>query len=213
MNNLTLILRFRDVSCRISTRVVSTSSGQNDGKRRSGHSPPSATNFSRLQGILSKMKVGRESLLFSKISKYGNSDLFNYATNKKFDRKGLQAQHLETWERISKYNTEHSCIQIPWNGFQELIMLTEQGRLWKFPIDNEIGMEEKDVPFEDHVFLDEYLKDFPDNEYIQTFMGFVVSGLANNHWMTANRKREIISFYKDYFEEKRDTYKAVGFNM
>lgn len=140
------------------------------------------------------MKVSRESTLFSKLSKYGNSGLFSYAQDE------TKVIPLEIWNKVSRYDLKHSYIQLPWNGFQELIMLTEQGKLWKFPIDNEIGMKEKNVPFEEHVFLDEYIEGFPKDT--QAFMGFVVSGLANNHWMTAERKREIIKFYKQYFEKK-----------
>lgn len=214
MNKSTSLLKFCDLPSRLSIRVVSTSSTncQNNGEKKTGRSS-NAAKFNRLQNILSKMKVDKDSALFDKISKYGNSDLFNYATNKKFSQKELIAHRSDTWDRITKYHLDHSYIQLPWNGFQELITLTEQGKLWKYPIDNEMGMNEKNVPFEEHVFLDEYLKDFPKNEYIHTFMGFIVSGLAKNHWMTVERKREIIKFYKDYFEDKKDAYKAVGFEM
>lgn len=159
------------------------------------------------------MKVRKSTPLYDKISKYGNSDMFSYATNKKYSREELKAQHLETWNRIAKYELDNSCIQLPWNAFQELIMLTEQGKLWHFPIDNEQGLVEKDVPFEEHVFLQDYLKEFPNNEHIQTFMGFILSGLGRNYWMTTERKKEVIKFYKDYFEEKREIYKTVGFEM
>lgn len=100
------------------------------------------------------------------------------------------------------------------NEFDEMIRLTEEGKLWKFPIDNEQGLDEQQkVPFEDHVFFDDLLDQFPKNEYIQTFMQFVTAGLAKNPWITEERKREILLYYKKHFEDRRDLYAEGGFKM
>lgn len=169
---------------------------------------------SQLSNLLSKMKVAKDHGYLHKTAKFGNSDLFNYATNKKFDKSELKTQYLDTWNKFLQYDKDNSQIKLPLNGFQEMIMLTEQGRLWKYPIDNEQGMEhEKSVPFEEHVFLDHLLEDFPKNEYIQTLMQYVILGLGRNHWMTVERKHEIIKFYSDYFKDKEDVYKASGFEL
>lgn len=127
--------------------------------------------------------------------------MFDYATNMRHNKAELQSRHLELW------NQPIDSSSLPTNGFDYLIKLTEQGKLWRYPIDNEQGLEsEKEVPFEDHVFLDHLLEDFPDNEYIRAYMQFVISGLARNHWMTVERKHDIVKFHKEYFEEKRDQY-------
>lgn len=157
------------------------------------------------------MKVARNEALFKKIAPSGNSDLFSYATSKKLDQRLLKSQRSEVWDKLLQYELDHSYIRLPYNGFEELIMLTEQGKLWKYPIDNEQGMEEeKNVPFEEHIFFDELLEDFPKHDYIQQFMGFICQGLGRNPHMTAQRKREIIKFYKDYFEEHKELYRTAG---
>lgn len=166
-----------------------------------------------LQSILSNMKVAKHEFP-KQISKLGTSDLFHYATDKRYGGDGLQSEALKKWNKLQADQIQATQMRIPLNGFEEAIQMTEEGRLWKYPIDNEYGMDaEKQVPFEEHVFLDVHLKDFPQNEHIQTFMGFVVAGLAKNPWMTSQRKRETIRFYKDYFESKRDIYKQAGFDM
>ena len=165
--------------------------------------------FKRLQNVLLNMKVSKERSRFPKeITNIGTSNLFKYATQQPDQ---LKRDRLQIWTRLDQ---EAFKLRNPQNGFEEAIILTEQGRLWRYPIDNEIGMEEeKAVPFEEHVFLEKYLEDFPKNEYIQSFMGFVVNGLAKNPWMTVDRKRKAIEWYKDYFNSKRDIYKKAGFEL
>lgn len=160
------------------------------------------------------MKVANQNEFPKEISRLGTSDLFSYATDKKYDAKDLKNNDLQVWAKLLRYDTANSYMRVPLNGFEEAIMLTEQGRLWKYPIDNECGMEqEQQVPFEEHVFLDKYLEEFPKNENIQAFMGFVIAGLAKNPWMTVDRKRKAIEFYKEYFEAKRDIYKRAGLDI
>lgn len=169
-----------------------------------------------LKSIVSKMKVKPESKLFKALTKYQHSDTFNYATNPRFKgrEEELKNPRLEVWERLLANQLDNTRNRMPLNGFEELIALTEEGKLWKFPIDNEQGMDsEQQVPFEDHVFLDHLLDDFPKNQEIRNFMALVVSGLGKNPWMTVERKHEIIRFHKEYFESKRDIYKEAGFDI
>lgn len=157
--------------------------------------------------------VKKKSRLPKEIESQGNSDMFTFALSD--HQKGLlQKKELKKWNELTEHHMKMNRLQAPLNGFEEMIRLTEEGKLWRFPIDNEQGLDkEKSVPFENHVFLDEFLEQFPKNEYIQTFMGFVLSGLARNHWMTVERKHSIIEFYKEYFDKKRDMYKAAGFEL
>ena len=160
------------------------------------------------------MKVSQQKFP-KEVTKLGNSDLFNYATNKQYkNEKQLNSQELSTWSRLVRHDLDNAALGVPLNGFEEMIQLTEEGKMWKYPIDNEYGLDEgKQVPFEEHVFLEKHLEDFPKNEYIQTFMGFIVAGLAKNPWMTGERKVKAIQFYKEHFETKREQYKQTGFEI
>ena len=104
---------------------------------------------------------------------------------------------------------------LPNNGFEEMIMLTNEGKLWKFPIDNEQDInesEEAQIPFYEHVFLDSYLDEFPQIEPIQEFMTLALNGLSQNSFLSLNEKKEIIQWYKNYFNEKQDLIKEALLN-
>lgn len=61
---------------------------------------------------------------------------------------------------------------------------------------------EAEVPFYDHVLLDNLLEDFPKEGPIRQFMELVIMGLSHNPYITVERKHELVKFYKDFFEEK-----------
>ena len=46
---------------------------------------------------------------------------------------------LSTWDELQNKEFKLALTRAPENIFQEMIMWTEQGKLWKFPIDNEQG--------------------------------------------------------------------------
>lgn len=167
--------------------------------------------INRLRNVLSNMKVSKKSVKLPKeIESKGNSNMFTFALSDK-QKGNLQTKELKKWNELTEHQMKMARIQVPLNGFEELIQMTEEGKLWRYPIDNEQGLdEEKKVPFEDHVFLEDCLKDFPKDEYIKGFMEFVISGLARNHWITVDRKHEVIRFYKEYFDKKQDLYKSAG---
>lgn len=87
-----------------------------------------------------------------------------------------------------------------------MIMWTDQGKAWKFPIDNEQGMdEEKQTDFTEHVMLEMHLENWcPTRGPIRHFMELVCVGLSKNNFLTAKDKKDHIMWYKDYFESKRD---------
>ena len=58
------------------------------------------------------------------------------------------------------------------------------------------------VAFHEHVLLDMYLDEFPKLEPIQRFMAIVLNGLSKNSFMTVEEKRDMIKWYKDYFQER-----------
>jgi small subunit ribosomal protein S31 len=88
-----------------------------------------------------------------------------------------------------------------------MIIWTEQGKLWKFPIDNEQGMDEEAThDFSEHVLLEMFLDDWcPVGGPVRHFMELVCVGLSKNHFLTAQEKKNHIMWYRDYFEQKKET--------
>ena len=46
---------------------------------------------------------------------------------------------LRTWKRLREEELKTLVTHPPMNAFEEMIQWTEQGKLWKYPIDNECG--------------------------------------------------------------------------
>uniref|UniRef100_A0A8C2IEU6 Small ribosomal subunit protein mS31 n=1 Tax=Cyprinus carpio TaxID=7962 RepID=A0A8C2IEU6_CYPCA len=101
--------------------------------------------------------------------------------------------------------------QMPRNGFEEMIQWTKEGRLWQYPINNEAGLEEEaSVPFHEHVFLEKHLDEsFPQQGPVRHFMELVITGLAKNHHLTVQQKKEHIDWFRDYFRQKEDVLKEA----
>ncbi|VDK38625.1 unnamed protein product [Gongylonema pulchrum] len=79
----------------------------------------------------------------------------------------------------------------PTNAFEEMIELTEEGKMWPYPIDNEYQIgDEEDVPFYEHIFLDKYLAQYnlPDEGPVAQFMELVCIGLSKNPYMSIKKK-------------------------
>ncbi|XP_016413603.1 small ribosomal subunit protein mS31 [Sinocyclocheilus rhinocerous] len=101
--------------------------------------------------------------------------------------------------------------QTPRNGFEEMIQWTKDGKLWQYPINNEAGLEEEaSVPFHEHVFLEKHLDEsFPRQGPVRHFMELVITGLAKNHQLTVQQKKEHIDWFRDYFRQKDDVLKEA----
>lgn len=99
----------------------------------------------------------------------------------------------------------------PRNGFEEMIQWTREGRMWRYPIDNEADMdEEASVPFHEHVFLERHLEDgFPQQGPVRHFMELVVTGLSKNHQLSVQLKLEHIAWFREYFQQKQDVLKEA----
>ncbi|XP_046392913.1 28S ribosomal protein S31, mitochondrial [Ischnura elegans] len=119
---------------------------------------------------------------------------------------------LEVWDRQEAREIKLSTSHPPRNYFQQMILWTEQGKLWKFPIHNEQGLdEEKKVFFTEHVFLERHLDPWcPKKGPLRHFMELVCVGLSKNPYMTVGQKKDTIKWYADYFEAKKDVLKEVG---
>lgn len=119
---------------------------------------------------------------------------------------------LDVWENLKKRELRLATAQPPANYFQKMILWTNQGKVWKFPIDNEQGLEEEQkIHFSEHIFLDTHLEDWcPKKGPIRHFMELVCVGLSKNPFYTAQEKKEHIMWYKDYFVTKKDLLTEVG---
>lgn len=73
-----------------------------------------------------------------------NSGIFTGDCLNIFDPKGL---HLTSdvvsnpfWDKLAQREVELSLDFSPENAFEEMIKWTEEGKLWRYPIDNEQGL-------------------------------------------------------------------------
>jgi hypothetical protein len=57
-----------------------------------------------------------------------------------------ESQILKTWKRLRDEELKTLVTHPPTNAFEEMIQWTEQGKLWKYPIDNEYGEYQLLVP-------------------------------------------------------------------
>lgn len=91
---------------------------------------------------------------------------------------------------------------------------TDNGIMWHFPINNEQGVEEKDMePFYQHVFLEPHLEPWcPPRGPVRHFMEVICVGLSKNPYITVAKKIEHINWFRDYFETKdhKDILKLTG---
>ncbi|XP_055944638.1 28S ribosomal protein S31, mitochondrial-like isoform X1 [Argiope bruennichi] len=115
------------------------------------------------------------------------------------------------WQTLEEKNLRLLTQFAPANGFEEMIMWTEQGKHWKFPIDNQTELAgEENVGFHEHVFLEQHLHGFPTKGPVRHFMELVVVGLSKNPYISVERKIENIDWFREYFKEKEDILKATG---
>uniref|UniRef100_A0AAR5PM98 Small ribosomal subunit protein mS31 n=1 Tax=Dendroctonus ponderosae TaxID=77166 RepID=A0AAR5PM98_DENPD len=122
------------------------------------------------------------------------------------------SSQLSTWQQLHNRELQLAVTHPPSNYFQEMILWTNQGKFWQFPINNEFGLdEESKVYFSEHIFLEKYLEPWcPARGPLRHFMELVCVGLSKNSYLTVEAKREHIEWYKNYFEEKRQLLQEVG---
>ncbi|XP_047520064.1 28S ribosomal protein S31, mitochondrial-like [Pieris napi] len=119
---------------------------------------------------------------------------------------------LEVWDHLNQRELTLATSQPPSNYFEKMLLWTEQGKVWKFPINNEQGMEEEEnVHFSEHIFLDSHLEGWcPTRGPIRHFMELVCVGLSKNAFYTVQEKKDHILWYKEYFESKKDLLNEIG---
>lgn len=118
---------------------------------------------------------------------------------------------LSTWSLLNERELKLHAAHPPANYFEQMIQWTNQGKVWRFPIDNEQDMqEEADVDFSEHIFLEQHLEGWcPNKGPIRHFMELVCVGLSKNPYVTAQEKKDHIFWFRDYFEAKKDILKDL----
>lgn len=118
---------------------------------------------------------------------------------------------LPTWSYLQEQALKLQVSHPPSNYFDKVALWTEQGKVWRFPIDNEQDwLDEKDVDFSEHIFLEQHLEGWcPNRGPIRHFMELVCVGLSKNPYITAKEKKDHILWYRDYFETKKDMLKDL----
>ncbi|KAL7631933.1 UNVERIFIED_CONTAM: hypothetical protein RMT77_017742 [Armadillidium vulgare] len=151
----------------------------------------------------------RTDLKLEKVDVFGSPPLDIFP--KDFKPEGKESV-LGLWDSLNDREMKFSVAQQPRNYFEEMINWTEEGKVWTFPVDNEIGLEEeKSYSFADHIFLENHLSEWcPKKGPIRLFMELVCVGLSKNPYLTVNRKIAHIEWYKDYFDSKKDLLQDIG---
>ena len=105
----------------------------------------------------------------------------------------MESDHLEELDNVNQ-------IGVWQNSFRDDINLSD--KLWQYPVDNEVcKTEEHGVSFEEHVFLEYLLDDFPRKGPVRRFMELVINGLQKNPHLTVGQKKERVRWFKDYFAD------------
>jgi len=119
---------------------------------------------------------------------------------------------LPTWDRLHEKSLQTAVTHPPRNIYEQMIIWTEQGKLWKFPINNEQGMDdESNVFFAEHVFLEPLIEEWcPKQGPIRHFMELVCVGLSKNPFLTVEEKKDHINWFRQYFYEKNQLLNEVG---
>nr|CAG4651765.1 EOG090X04UC [Triops cancriformis] len=123
-----------------------------------------------------------------------------------------QVSFTPTFDALAKRELQLMTTHPPRNGFEEMIQWTEQEKVWRFPINNEQGLEEEaKVGFHEHVFLEHHLQGWcPRRGPIRHFMELVCTGLSKNPYITVEQKKEHIMWFRDYFQGKREILTEIG---
>lgn len=134
---------------------------------------------------------------------------------------------LDIWNDLLRIELDKKINFAPNNPYEEMIKWTEDGKLWNFPIDNEQGTysiinsqvvlscvslgldEEAKVPFYKHVLLDQHLEGLPESGPVRQFMELVLIGLSQNPYLTIERKKASIEWYKNFFYEREEVLRTA----
>ena len=160
----------------------------------------SPSNADRLTSLLKVMKKepGRtkDDLITSPLNLFRSSQQISHEKTK------------ELWSELEMEDLKMHEQKSPKNAFEEMINWTKEGKLWKYPINNEEGIVTNER-FDDHVFFDDLIEQSPDKQPIREFMNDAALGLSKNPHMTAERKRSYLQYYNEYFNENKDLVETM----
>jgi len=112
-------------------------------------------------------------------------------------------QVLNMWRRCRERELRILSTPSPRNALEEMILWTEQEKLWQFPVDNEQGLDYSDDAFYNHVFLEQHLEPWcPKSGPVRHFMELVCIGLSKNPYLSSDKKYDTIIWFKNYFERE-----------
>jgi len=157
-------------------------------------------------------RVSLEDAMRSDMDLFGAPPLNIFSKKVTVDEaKPLDFPVLKTWDDCEMRELELSVTHPFANAFEEHIKWTKDGILWKFPINNEQGIdEEAKVGFHEHVFLEDLISDFPKKGPVRHFMELVIVGLSKNPYITVQQKKDHIDWFRSYFNEKAPVLKEIG---
>jgi len=116
---------------------------------------------------------------------------------------GEVGPELSIWRACVQRELKIMSTPSPRNALEEMILWTEQEKLWHFPVDNEQGLDYSEDPFHKHVFLEHHLEPWcPLTGPVRHFMELVCLGLSKNPYMSSAKKLETILWFKNYFERE-----------
>ncbi|CAH8656529.1 unnamed protein product [Schistosoma rodhaini] len=96
-----------------------------------------------------------------------------------------------------------SCA-LPNNQFEEWLKWTVEKKMWSFPINNEQDWNsELDVPFHEHVFLENHLnKEHLKCKPLASFLELVCTGLSKNPYFSVDDKKQHLEWFTQFFDDK-----------
>ncbi|XP_037025411.1 28S ribosomal protein S31, mitochondrial [Bradysia coprophila] len=175
--------------------------------QRSGHSNYERK-YERKEGIPRRNEQQSQSGVRVHVDLFGGKPLGIFTTAKDLQE---SPDILPTWNNLLKKELKLAVSHPPKNYFEKMALWTEQGKLWKFPIDNEQGLdEEAKIYFTEHIFLEQHLESWcPKKGPVRHFMELVCVGLSKNPHYTVTQKKEHIEWYRDYFAAKKELLESV----
>ncbi|CAH8636357.1 unnamed protein product [Schistosoma bovis] len=93
---------------------------------------------------------------------------------------------------------------LPNNQFEEWLKWTLEKKMWSFPINNEQDWDsELDVPFYEHVFLENHLnKEHLKCKPLASFLELVCTGLSKNPYFSVDDKKQHLEWFTQFFDDK-----------
>lgn len=118
---------------------------------------------------------------------------------------------LPTWDKLHEKSLKTAVTHPPKDIYEQMVLWTEQGKMWTFPIDNEQGMDkEHNIFFAEHVFLEPLIDEWcPTKGPIRHFMELVCVGLSKNPFLSVEEKKDHINWFRQYFYEKNQLLRDI----